>query len=328
MTAKRIQLKAEERINKNKSTRDPYTRFCEWMAWTRATGKGRAESGGSDLVLWVWDGWKQGDGMTVRVPVFSLHLRVAADGTVLWCSALENMSSCSTVPSGKMFTLLGRTPGTGLSAWRSWETSLELCSACCLGSSAGAQGTEGCAQVVLQAGWWMGVFPRSGTKVQKLIMKYSLNVVGKTIAWLSGVGRFPEMPESSSQPPQGHTVGAGVSSIVASCKRCANKYCPDMREMFTAYKLEQSRLSLNCSASLHLSHRKNRNRLGFQSFLFIGSFLCSPWDEHSEDPVHGADHHWLPKGAASAFFTFLTQRSNKKEVERALGSVNWLLFHG
>lgn len=180
---------------------------------TGATGKGRAESGGSDLVLWVWGGWKQGDGMTVRVPVFSLHLRVAADGTVLWCSALENMSSCSTVPSGKMSALLGRTPGTGLSAWRSWESSLELCSACCLGSSAGAQGTEGCAQVVLQAGWWMGVFPRSGTKVQKLIMKYSLNVVGKTVAWLSGVGRFPEMPESSSQPPQGHTVGAGSAGL-------------------------------------------------------------------------------------------------------------------
>ena len=91
-----------------------------------------------------------------------------ADGTVLWCSALGSLSSCPTVPSGKRFALLGRTPSTGLSAWRSWESSLELCSACCLGSSAGAQGTEGCAQVVLQAQWWMGVFPRSGTKVQKV----------------------------------------------------------------------------------------------------------------------------------------------------------------
>ena len=58
-------------------------------------------------------------------------------------------------------------------------------------------------------------------------MKHSLNVIGKTVACLSGVGRFPEMPELSSQPPQGHTLGAVVSSSVASCRRCANKYCPD-----------------------------------------------------------------------------------------------------
>lgn len=99
------------------------------------------------------------------------------------------------------------------------------------------------------------------------------------------------MPELSSQPPQGHTLGAVVSSSVASCRRCANKYCPDTCKRFTTYKLERSRLSLKSSASLDLSHRKNRNGLGFQSFLFIESFLCSPWDEHSEDPAHGADQH-------------------------------------
>lgn len=115
------------------------------------------EVDGSKKMGWLW-------GSQSFLFIWGLQ----ADGTVLWCSALGNMSSCSTVPSGKMFALLGRTPSTGLSAWRSWESSLELCSACCLGSSAGAQRTEGCAQVVFQAGWWMGVFPRSGTKVQKV----------------------------------------------------------------------------------------------------------------------------------------------------------------
>ena len=53
----------------------------------------------------------------------------------------------------------------------------------------------------LSDGWvcFQGQAPR----FRRLIMKYSLNVAGKTVAWLSGVGRFPEMPKYVLSLPRG-----------------------------------------------------------------------------------------------------------------------------
>ena len=71
---------------------------------------------------------------------------------------------------------------------------------CCLGEggcSAGAQETGCCTQ----GGWRrvMGMFPRSGTKSQKLIRKHSCLTVGKGVSCLTFRGQ--EIPQRLEQTP-------------------------------------------------------------------------------------------------------------------------------
>ena len=90
---------------------------------------------------------------------------------------------------------------------------------CCLGGQLGL----GKQEAVLRGapGWVMGVFPRSGTKGQKLIMKHAVLIVHKRGSRHSGARRFPKGLEhllASLRPPSGAAI-----SHAESCNQCAKK---------------------------------------------------------------------------------------------------------
>ena len=167
-------------------------------------------------------------GVTVRALMFSLprrgHRQMQEPSDV---GFFPGRSSGPTCPLGGRSALLGRsgrwqrtlTPGIGLSKEELGELPRVLLNPAAWGAQLGL----GKQEAVLRGapGWVMGVFPTSGTKGQKLIMKHAVLIVDKRGSRHSGARRFPKGLEhllASLRPPSGAAI-----SHAESRNQCAKK---------------------------------------------------------------------------------------------------------